>query len=156
MRTRLPLRQARLLALAMLAAVTAPAGAADGKAVYDAHCAACHQPDGAGALGLAPPLAGTLGKRMAFPEGRKYLPGIVISGLAGRMESKGVLYEGIMPSWQQLSDAELAAVLNHVLTHFNAAELPAGFTPIEADELAAPRAKKPTSKELRAWRAASQ
>lgn len=132
------------------------ANAEDGKAVYDANCAACHQPDGAGALGLAPPLAGTLGKRMAVPEGRKYLPGIVISGLAGKIESKGVIYEGIMPSWHQLSDAELASVLNHVLTNFNAAELPAGFKPIEADELAAARAKKPTAKELRGWRAASQ
>lgn len=150
------MKRTRLFALALLAATTAPAGAADGKAVYDTHCAACHQPDGAGALGLAPPLAGTLGKRMAFAEGRKYLPGILISGLAGRMESKGVVYEGIMPSWQQLPDVELAAVLNHVLTHFNAAELPAGFKAIEADEIAAPRAKKPTSRELRAWRAASQ
>jgi len=141
------------LACGMLAGF---ASAQDGKAVYDANCAACHQPDGAGALGLAPPLAGTLGKRMAVPEGRKYLPGIVIAGLAGKMESKGVIYEGIMPSWQQLSDSELAAVLNHVLATFNAAELPAGFKPIEADELAATRAKKPTAKELRGWRAASQ
>ena len=132
------------------------AGAQDGKVVYDTHCAACHQPDGAGALGLAPPLAGTLGKRLAVPEGRKYLTSIVIAGLAGKMESKGVIYEGLMPSWQQLPDAELAAVLNHVLTTFNAAELPAGFTPITADEFAAPRGKKPTAKELRAWRAASQ
>ena len=141
------------LACALPAAI---ASAQDGKAVYDSHCAACHQPDGAGALGLAPPLAGTLGKRMAVAEGRKYLPGIVISGLAGKMESKGVIYEGLMPSWQQLSDGELAAVLNHVLNTFNAAELPAGFKPIEADELAAVRAKKPTAKELRGWRAASQ
>lgn len=132
------------------------ASAQDGKAVYDANCAACHQPDGAGALGLAPPLAGTLGKRMAFAEGRKYLPGIVMAGLAGKMESKGVIYEGLMPSWQQLSDGELAAVLNYVLTTFNGPELPADFKPIEADELAALRAKKPSAKELRAWRAASQ
>ncbi len=145
------------LILALLCGLAAgPASAQDGKAVYDAHCAACHQPDGAGALGLAPPLAGTLGKRIAVPEGRKYLPGIVISGLAGKMESKGVIYEGLMPSWQQLSDGELAAVLNHVLTTFNAAELPAGFKPIEVEELAAARAKKATAKELRAWRAASQ
>ena len=132
------------------------AAAHEGKAVYDAHCAACHQPDGGGALGLAPPLAGTLGKRMAFPEGRKYLTGIVLAGLAGKMESKGVVYEGIMPSWQQLTDGELAAALNHVLATFNGTDLPAGFAPIEADELAGPRAKKPTAKELRAWRAASQ
>ncbi|MCH2220428.1 MAG: cytochrome c, partial [Dechloromonas sp.] len=97
----------RLLSSLILALAAGVAGAADGKAVYDANCAACHQPDGAGALGLAPPLAGTLGKRMAVPEGRKYLPGIVIAGLAGKMESKGVLYEGIMPNWQQFSDAEL-------------------------------------------------
>lgn len=145
----------RLFAI-LIACAAGLAAAQDGKAVYDANCAACHQPDGAGALGLAPPLAGTLGKRMAVAEGRKYLPGIVIAGLAGKMESKGVLYEGIMPNWQQLSDGELAAVLNHVLTTFNAAELPADFKVIEADELAAARAKKPTAKELRGWRAASQ
>lgn len=146
----------RLMCSLTLALAAGFAGANDGKAIYDANCAACHQPDGAGALGLAPPLAGTLGKRMGFAEGRKYLPGIVIAGLAGKMESKGVIYEGLMPSWQQFSDGELAAVLNHVLTAFNAAELPADFKPIEADELAAPRAKKPSGKELRAWRAASQ
>jgi len=146
----------RLICSLILALAAGVAGAQDGKAVYDANCAACHQPDGAGALGLAPPLAGTLGKRMAVPEGRQYLAGIVIAGLAGKLESKGVVYEGIMPAWQQLSDAELAAVLNHVLTTFNGADLPAGHQPIEADALAAFRAKKPTAKELRAWRAASQ
>jgi mono/diheme cytochrome c family protein len=145
------------LAFALICGLAAGlAGAQDGKALYDTHCAACHQPDGAGALGLAPPLAGTLGKRMAVPEGRQYLAGIVIAGLAGKMESKGVMYEGIMPSWQQLSDGELAAVLNHVLTTYNAAELPPGFKPYGPEELAAPRAKKPTARELRAWRAASQ
>ncbi len=146
----------RLMCSLTLALAAGLAGANDGKAIYDANCAACHQPDGAGALGLAPPLAGTLGKRMAFAEGRKYLPGIVIAGLAGKMESKGVIYEGLMPSWQQLSDGDLAAVLNHVLSTFNAPDLPADFKAIAADELAAARAKKPTAKELRAWRAASQ
>jgi mono/diheme cytochrome c family protein len=146
----------RLLCSLLLAAAGGSAVAEDGKALYDTHCAGCHQPDGAGAVGLAPPLAGTLGQRLAVPAGRQYLTGIVISGLAGKMESKGVVYEGLMPSWQQLSDGELAAVLNYVLSSFNAAELPAGFTPIDAGELAAPRAKKPTAKELRAWRAASQ
>lgn len=140
----------------ILACAAGLAAAQDGKAVYDAHCAACHQPDGAGALGLAPPLAGTLGQRMAVPAGRQYVAGVVIAGLAGKLESKGVVYEGIMPAWPQLSDAELAAVLNYVLNTFNAADLPAAHQPIAADELAAPRAKKPTARELRTWRAASQ
>lgn len=140
----------------MLALAAGVAGAQDGKAVYDANCAACHQPDGAGALGLAPPLAGTIGQRVAVPAGRQYVAGIVISGLAGKLESRGVVYEGIMPSWPQLSDAELAAALNYVLSAFNADDLPAGHQPIVAEELAVPRAKKPTARELRAWRAASQ
>lgn len=139
-----------------LASTVGAAWAADGKALYDAHCAACHQPDGAGAVGLAPPLAGTLGKRLASPAGRQYLPGVLIAGLAGKLESKGVVYNGIMPNWQQLSDDELAAVLNHVLTAFNAAELPAGQALFDAAAFAEPRGRKPSGKDLRAWRAASE
>lgn len=130
--------------------------AEDGKAIYDAHCAACHQPDGGGALGLAPPLQGTLGKRLATPAGRQYVPGVVLSGLAGKLVSKGVTYTGVMPSWQQLSDAELAAVVNHVLTTFNTAELPPGHQPLSAETFTQLREKKPTAKDLRAWRAESE
>lgn len=140
----------------LLASSAAIAIAADGKAIYDANCAACHQPDGAGAVGLAPPLQGALGKRLASPAGRHYVAGVVMSGLAGKLESKGVVYNGIMPSWQQFSDAELAAVVNHVLTTFNAAELPAGHAPYEAETFSALRGKKPTARELRAWRAESE
>lgn len=139
----------RLLPL-ILALCAGLAAAADGKSVYEAHCAACHQPDGAGADGLAPPLQGTLGKRLAV---RPYVPGVVLSGLAGKMVSKGVTYTGIMPSWAHLPDAELAAVVNHVLASFNAGELPAGHTPFTAEDFAALRAAKPTAKQLRAWRA---
>lgn len=145
----------RLLAL-MLLLVAGLAGAADGKAVYDANCAACHQPDGAGADGLAPPLRGTLGPRLATPVGRQYVPGIVLSGLAGKMVSKGVTYTGIMPSWAHLPDTELAAVVNHVLGRFNAAELPSGHIPFTAEDFAALRTAKPTARQLRAWRDASQ
>jgi mono/diheme cytochrome c family protein len=139
----------RLLPL-VLAVVAGLAGAADGKAVYEANCASCHQPDGAGADGLAPPLQGTLGKRLAV---RQYVPGIVLSGLAGKMVSKGVTYTGMMPSWAHLPDTELAAVVNHVLATFNAADLPAAHTPFTAEDFAALRASKPTARQLRAWRA---
>ena len=143
------------LALAGIGLGAQAAPAVDGAAVYATHCAACHQPDGAGALGLAPPLQGTLGQRLKVEAGRKYLTGVVTSGLAGKIESKGVSYNGIMPNWQQLSDAELAAVLNHVLTTFNRAELPAGYSPIAEQELAEQRSGKPAGKQLRAWRAES-
>lgn len=145
----------RLFLALMLVAAASWAEAQDGKAIYDANCAACHQPDGAGAVGLAPPLLGTLGKRVASPAGRRYVPGVVVSGLAGKLESKGVVYNGIMPNWQQFSDDDLAAVVNYVLATYNAPELAADHRPYEAAEFAAMRAGKPSGKELRAWRSES-
>ncbi len=78
-----------------------------------------------------------------------------MAGMAGKLVSKGVVYTGMMPNWQQFSDAELAGVVNHVLTTFNAAELPPGFVPYTADSFAPLREKKPSGQELRAWRAES-
>lgn len=146
----------RFLLLGSLLAATALAHAADGKAVYEANCQSCHQADGAGAVGLAPPLAGTLGGRLASEAGRRYVGGVIFSGLAGKLESKGVVYNGIMPSWQALPDAELAAVTNYVLSAFNSAELPPAHREFAAEEFAAKRSAKPTAKELRTLRSESE
>lgn len=146
----------RFLLLGTLLAATSLAHAADGKAVYDANCQSCHQADGAGAVGLAPPLAGTLGGRLATDAGRRYVSGVILAGLAGKLESKGVVYNGIMPSWQALPDADLAAVANYVVSTFNAAETPASHREFVAEDFAAKRAAKPTAKELRALRAESE
>ena len=126
--------------------------AADGQAVYTANCAACHQPDGAGAAGLAPPLAGTLGGRLAFPQGRRYIAGVLMSGMAGKIESKGVVYNGMMPTWAALADDELAAVANYVVETFNKAETPADHKAFGADDFASIRNAKPAGKELKTWR----
>jgi len=146
----------RLLSALILALAGGMAQAADGKAIYDGNCAACHQPDGAGAVGLAPPLAGTLGKRVGTPVGRQYVPAVVVTGMAGKLVSKGITYTGIMPSWAQFSDEELAAVVNYVLSQFNAAELPAGHQPYTAEVFAKLRANKPSGQELKAWRVESE
>lgn len=145
---------AALLA-AVLCAGNAPALAADGEAVFSHICANCHQSHAEGAVGLAPPLAGTLGARLASDTGRRYLAGVLLFGLAGKIESNGASYNGIMPSWAALGDEDLAAVANHVLTTFNAASLPPGFKPYTPDEFAALRAQKPTRATLRSWRAES-
>ena len=84
------------------------------------------------------------------------MAGIMIAGLAGKLESRGVTYSGIMPTWAALSDEELAAVANYVLSTFNADELVAGFEPLAPAEFAALRSVRPAAKDLRAWRSESE
>jgi len=87
-----------------------PAGPVNGATVYSGTCAACHQSSGEGAAGLFPPLAGS-----------EYVTGdpirlihMVLQGLTGPVTVNGATYNGQMPPWQQLSDAELGAVLSYI------------------------------------------
>ena len=89
------------------------AGAApvvDGKQLYGAKCAACHQGSGLGVAGVFPPLAASewvLGDE-------KILANILLHGVNGEMIVKGNKYNGAMPPWKSLSDDELAAVLTYI------------------------------------------
>lgn len=113
---RLPL----LLTAALLTMAASGPLRADGAALYASHCVACHQPDGNGAEGLAPPLAGVLEKRARVASGREYLAQVVVSGMVGSITSRGIKYNGNMPSAAALSDEELSAVMGYVLSAFNA------------------------------------
>ncbi len=90
---------------------SAARASADGAAVFAARCVACHQATGLGLPGAFPPLAGSewvLGKDTT-------LAAIVLHGVAGAINVKGVSYAGAMPAFkQQLQDDEIAAVLTHV------------------------------------------
>lgn len=114
---------------------------ADGEAVYASSCAACHQGGGGGVPGAFPPLAqGHMPAIVAADGGREFLLYTMVYGLQGEIEALGQTYNGVMPAWPQLSDAEIAAVLNHELTAWdNDAELPDDFEPIAGDEVAAIR-----------------
>lgn len=117
-----------LTSCALLAwAGSGPAGA-DGAALYATHCVACHQPDGNGAEGLAPPLAGALGKLAGVAGGREYLAQVMVSGMVGKITSGGVKYDGNMPA-APLSDDEMSSVMGYVLSTFNASsqEMPAAL-----------------------------
>lgn len=89
----------------------APPGATvDGKAVYAAQCAACHQANGQGLPGVFPPLAGS-----EWVQGEpRVLANILLHGIEGAIEVAGQTYQGSMPAFAQLSDAELAAVASHI------------------------------------------
>lgn len=112
------------------------AAEADGESVYAANCAACHQANGQGVPGAFPPLAGNLVELVGLEGGREYLIHAVLHGVQGEMEVGGQSYDGVMPAWGQLSDAEIAAVLHHEMTAWDEGALPDGFEPIAAEEVA--------------------
>ncbi|HYS44890.1 MAG TPA: cytochrome c [Rhizomicrobium sp.] len=104
----------RAFLAAGLLAVTAEAANADGAAVFDANCAFCHQAGGVGVPGQFPRLAGRAGAMAAKPEGRKFLPRILLNGMSGRITVDGEQILGVMPAFDSLSDDDIAAVLTYV------------------------------------------
>lgn len=97
---------------------------------------------------MYPGLAGSIGSYVAVRDGRDYLIHIVLGGMSGPIIVKGVTYNGLMPEFSQLSDAEIAATLDDVLTRFDAAHLPKDFAPIAAAEVARARAAHPTPAQM--------
>jgi mono/diheme cytochrome c family protein len=134
-------------------AAQAPSGADAGEAAYAANCAACHQANGEGVAGAFPPLAGHA-PDLALAD-RAYLPLVLLHGLQGPISVSGTAYNGVMPAWAQLSDAQLADVLNYVLSAWgNAERLPDGFEPYRPEELAALREPGLSAAEVHERRAA--
>ncbi|HZJ10390.1 MAG TPA: cytochrome c [Trueperaceae bacterium] len=106
-----------------------------GKAVYAANCAACHQVTGTGVRTAVPALAGTVPALLWEEGGREYLLAVVLNGMSGELSVAGERYHGVMPSWNHLSDVQLASVLNYLATGWRNVELLPGdalaFTPLE-------------------------
>lgn len=111
--------------------VAAAGGAVDGKALYAAQCAACHQATGAGLPGVFPPLDGS-----EWVQGEpRVLANILLHGITGEITVKGNKYQGAMPAFPQLSDAELAGIANFIRGNWsNKAE------PLQAELFAKERA----------------
>jgi len=107
----------QLLAAVLVSLAAAPLWADDqtGAGLYATHCVACHQVEAVGAPGIAPPLAGNIGRHAGSPEGRAYLARVPLTGMVGSITVAGERYTGNMPSFAALSDAELASVLGHIL-----------------------------------------
>ena len=88
----------------------AAGGAVDGAAIFAAQCAACHQATGKGLPGVFPPLDGS---EWVHGEPR-ILANILLHGVTGEIEVEGQTYQGAMPAFAQLSDAELAGVASYI------------------------------------------
>lgn len=98
---------------------------ADGKTLYAAQCAACHQANGQGVPGVFPPLANS-----EWVQGEpRILANILLHGINGELEVAGQKYQGMMPAFPQLSDAELAEIATYIRNTWNnqAPAIPADF-----------------------------
>lgn len=112
----------RLLPIVMVlgaASASAQVTATSGRDLFGKHCVACHQADGEGIPGLAPPLVGALKKVAEVDSGRAYIAHVLVSGMAGTIKTRVGKFTGAMPSHAALSDEELAAITSYVLATFN-------------------------------------
>ena len=124
---------AALLGLvAALCVNPAQAAELDGGALYAGNCLECHMAGGGGVPFMQPPLKGSarvLGDQDVLID-------FVLWGTAGR-EGWYSEYQNAMPSFAQLSDDELAAVLSYVRSSFGN-----DASAIDAESVAAERARK--------------
>lgn len=104
-----------------------------GAASYDRNCASCHGDDGQG-WDQYPPVAG-VGALYARPGGRDYLIDLHLHGLASDR------WRAPMPRMPHLADVELAAVVNHVLTHYGNAPLVGDAALVTPADVAARRGR---------------
>lgn len=122
-----------------------------GKVQYGLICAACHQADGMGLTGVAPPLAGsewTIGDPRIPTE-------VIIHGLAGPIEVRGQRWDMLMPGLGAvpgvLDDEKIAGIVTYIRREWGNKA-----TPISSEEVKRIRAQSAgrtnpwTSQELKA------
>jgi mono/diheme cytochrome c family protein len=133
------------LTAAALVMTVPPCGAAEpaalrypaGGATFQANCAVCHGPKGAGTPSLAPPVTSYPGRYAASTEGRKQLAMTVLYGMFGDIEVEQKHFDFKMPDFMRLDDATLAAVLNFLV--FDLDHASDETKPFGAEEIAAER-----------------
>jgi len=102
-----------VFAALLLAAMVSEADA-DGAATFDMSCAFCHQAGGVGVPGQFPRLAGRVGEIASKPDGKKFLPQVLLNGMSGRITADGEEILGIMPGFDSMSDDDMAALLTYL------------------------------------------
>lgn len=80
----------------------------NGKQVYESNCMSCHQEKGEGIPGAFPALA-----KAGNLADKNKLVKIILQGMRGPINAKGVKYDGEMAS-VSLSDKETADVINYI------------------------------------------
>jgi mono/diheme cytochrome c family protein len=101
---------------------------AKGREIFQKICAACHQRDGEGKDGVAPPLVGS---EWVLAPGGGRLVRIVLNGVKGPLQVRGRDWNLVMPPWREnLDDDQVAVVLTYVRSQLgtnHAAAVTPGF-----------------------------
>lgn len=108
-----------------------------GQETYQQICSACHMADGAGVQLAFPPLAAHAAELAALEGGSNYMIRTVLFGLQGQIEIDGTAYNSIMTPWATaLSDEQIAAVINFIVTQWPSEEVTTEFEAVTADTVA--------------------
>ncbi|MFT3739924.1 MAG: cytochrome c [Breznakibacter sp.] len=84
--------------------------AENGRNVYVKHCQVCHQAQGQGVPKMFPPLT----ENPRLRENANVLIDVLLNGMSGEIVVNGEVYNGIMSPYRNLSDKEIADVLNYI------------------------------------------
>jgi mono/diheme cytochrome c family protein len=134
-----------------LLAVLSLALAQSGPQLYQQNCAFCHGDNGQGRPGAFPPLAAHATELAKTPEGRAHLINVMLFGMQGPVRVRGSTYNGVMPAFGQLSDEQIASILNYILNAWgNDKLLPRDHRPITAAEVRSARnaTSRPTPQQI--------
>ncbi|MFK5997892.1 MAG: c-type cytochrome [Rhodobacterales bacterium] len=121
-----------------------------GGTLFADNCTSCHQEDAMGLEGTFPPLAGNSDLFLAedFPVK------VLLNGMSGTITVNGQNYEGEMPSFGHLEDAEIAALVNFLRGNFgNDVTAHPDIGPLSADMVAKLRDSEMDPDQVLAYRA---
>ncbi len=120
-----------------------------GEGIFTTNCVSCHQANGQGIPGAFPTLVGHAPELANADGGHEYMEKLLLYGLQGEINVSGQVYNGVMPAWAQLSDDDLANVLNYVLSSWgNADAMSADYPAFTADSVKAQRADNLSSQQV--------
>ncbi|MHC5064387.1 MAG: c-type cytochrome, partial [Planctomycetota bacterium] len=86
-----------------------------GSSLYAVHCSVCHQPDGRGMDGLAPPLRDS---EWVLGDPQRSVR-VLLHGLAGPIQVAGRDFDMSMPGHGRLGDGEIAGILTYIRRVWN-------------------------------------
>lgn len=88
---------------------------AQGEILYNNFCSNCHMVDGTGLANLIPPII----QSDYLKNNAHQIACIIRNGMEGEISVNGVIYDAAMPGFKELSDFEIANIINYMNHQWN-------------------------------------